>query len=102
MDKLDKKYRTATYAGLSALIFLTYYRIRFFSFVNFDDPSYVTANPVVLAGFTRDSFLEAFTGIISSNWHPVTILSHMLDYQLFGLNSGLHHLALKNTITNFF
>ncbi|MCJ7772589.1 MAG: tetratricopeptide repeat protein, partial [Desulfobacterales bacterium] len=27
------------------------------------------------------------------NWHPLTWLSHMLDYQLYGLNPGNHHIT---------
>ena len=34
----------------------------------------------------------AFTSGYASNWHPLTWISHMLDYQLFGLNPGAHHL----------
>jgi len=25
------------------------------------------------------------------NWHPLTMLSHMLDWQLAGLDPGWHH-----------
>lgn len=28
---------------------------------------------------------------MANNWHPVTLLSHMLDVQLFGLNAAGHH-----------
>jgi tetratricopeptide (TPR) repeat protein len=30
---------------------------------------------------------------VLSNWHPVTMMSHMLDCQLYGLNAGGHHLT---------
>jgi Flp pilus assembly protein TadD len=33
----------------------------------------------------------AFGHTISHNWQPLTVLSHMLDCQLFGLNPGGHH-----------
>src|SRR5439155_6503836 len=29
----------------------------------------------------------------ASNWHPLTWLSHMLDYQLFGAHPAGHHLT---------
>ncbi|MHC4222036.1 MAG: tetratricopeptide repeat protein, partial [Planctomycetota bacterium] len=35
----------------------------------------------------------AFTTGYATNWHPVTWLSHMLDYQLFALKAGGHHLV---------
>ena len=41
------------------------------------------------------------------NWHPLTWLSHMLDYQLYGLNPAGHHLTnvafhLANILLIFF
>ena len=30
---------------------------------------------------------------ISANWHPLTWLSHMLDWSLFGANASGHHLV---------
>jgi len=56
-----------------------------------DDDDYVTANMHVRSGFTRANLTWAFTSFDMSNWHPVTWLSHMLDCQLFGLNSGAQH-----------
>src|SRR6266699_3802078 len=62
-------------------------------FVNFDDPKYVTSNPMVQRGLSREGLRWAFTNTHAANWHPLTWLSHMLDVQLFGLNPGLHHLT---------
>ncbi len=61
-------------------------------FINYDDPDYVTANPQVLAGLNWESVKWAFCNPVSGNWHPVTMLSHMLDCQLFGLNPWGPHL----------
>ncbi len=61
-------------------------------FINFDDPGYVTNNPVVKGGITAAGVAWAFTTTAMSNWHPVTWLSHMTDVQLFGLNPAGHHL----------
>ena len=60
-------------------------------FVNYDDDTYVYENPAVAAGITRAGIVWAFTHFYSSNWHPLTWLSHMLDCQLYGLNPGGHH-----------
>ena len=62
-------------------------------FVNFDDPTYVTDNPTVQAGLTWPGVIYAFTANVSSNWHPLTMLSHMLDCQVFGLKAWGHHLT---------
>ncbi len=60
-------------------------------FVNFDDPDYVTMNPYVQAGLKPVSLAWAFTGVYSSNWHPMTWISHMLDCQLYALQPPGHH-----------
>ena len=60
-------------------------------FVNYDDPEYVLENPAVNKGLAVSGMLWAFTQIHSSNWHPITWISHMLDCQWFGLNPAGHH-----------
>ena len=64
-----------------------------FDFINYDDPVYVTDNPVVQSGFTWKGLQWAFTTIEVANWHPLTWFSHMLDVSLFGMNPGFHHLV---------
>ncbi len=70
-----------------------YGQVRGFDFVNIDDREYITANAVVRAGMSSAGLAWALTADYAGNWFPVTWLSHMLDYQLFGLDSGLHHLT---------
>src|SRR3712207_4811454 len=62
----------------------------FNEFVSFDDPYYVTENPVVRQGLTLEGARWAFTTTHFANWLPVTWLSHMLDVQLFGLDPRGH------------
>ena len=31
--------------------------------------------------------------IVDGNWHPLTMISHMLDWNLFGANASGHHLV---------
>jgi tetratricopeptide (TPR) repeat protein len=64
-------------------------------FVNYDDPEYVTSNSHVQGGFTWENLKWAFsTGPgHASNWHPVTWLSHMLDYSRFKDHAAGHHLV---------
>jgi protein O-mannosyl-transferase len=75
-------------------------------FVNYDDPDYVTSNLHVQSGLTWQSTAWAFTSGHASNWHPLTWLSHMLDWQLFNKNAGGHHLVslafhIANTLLLF-
>ena len=61
-------------------------------FVNVDDPDYVTRNPHVLAGLTWPGIHWALgSSYPSSNWHPLTWLSHMVDVQIYGRNPAGHH-----------
>jgi tetratricopeptide (TPR) repeat protein len=62
-----------------------------FDFVVFDDDKYVTGNPTVLRGFSREGLGWAFANTAVSAWHPLTWYSHMLDAQLFGDWPGGHH-----------
>ncbi|MGA2967407.1 MAG: tetratricopeptide repeat protein, partial [Terriglobales bacterium] len=63
-----------------------------YSFVIFDDRDYVTGNLRIQGGLDWSTFKWAFTSTEKANWHPLTWLSHALDYQLFALNPAGHHL----------
>jgi protein O-mannosyl-transferase len=60
-------------------------------FVNYDDDRYVTENPHVRNGVTWDTITWAFSAMEQGNWHPLTWLSHALDYQMFHQNATGHH-----------
>ena len=62
-----------------------------YPFLTFDDQRYVTENWHVQAGLRWESVEWAFTTYDAANWHPLTWLSHALDWQLFGKNSAGHH-----------
>jgi protein O-mannosyl-transferase len=78
-------------AGVAALVLAALWPVGQNGFVVFDDGEYVTQNPWVLAGLTWRGVGWAFGSFHSSNWHPLTWLSHMLDVELFGLDAGWHH-----------
>src|SRR6185369_8592901 len=79
-------------AALVAVTFLAYFAVRSYGFVDYDDGDYVNGNPHVDTGLTWANLKWAFTTGHASNWHPLTWVSHMLDYQLFGPHIGAHHL----------
>jgi tetratricopeptide (TPR) repeat protein len=62
-------------------------------FINLDDKEYITENNHVQSGLNKESIQWAVTAVVSSNWHPLTMLSHMLDWSLFGDNASGHHLV---------
>jgi protein O-mannosyl-transferase len=77
-----------------------------YGYVNYDDADYVSANLHVQGGLKWDNLVWAFSSGHASNWHPLTWLSHTLDYQIFGEFVGGQHLMsvglhLANTILLF-
>ena len=94
MDRVYNTRHTVLIAVLlSAVTLATFWPVTRFEFVYFDDPEYITTNPMVRDGLTWDGLTWAFGTFYAANWHPATWLSHMLDVQLFGMRAGGHHLA---------
>jgi protein O-mannosyl-transferase len=71
---------------------LVYWQITGHEFVSYDDTDYVTTNPHVQAGLSAGGWAWVWHSDVARNWHPLTMLSHMLDCQLYGLHAGWHHL----------
>ncbi len=70
-----------------------YWQVRNHEFLIWDDNFYVTENRHVLTGLNLENISWSLTSRHAFNWHPLTWLSHMLDIQLYGMNSGSHHLT---------
>jgi tetratricopeptide (TPR) repeat protein len=78
---------------LALVTLALYWPVTGFDFTNYDDPVYILENTHVQSGFTGENIIWAFTSGYASNWHPLTWLSHMLDFQLYGLKPGGHHFS---------
>ena len=90
---LTGKMRTALFCVLLAAATIALYSpVVGHSFVVFDDHDYVVANSHIHAGLKWSTLRWAFTTTAAANWHPLTWLSHALDYQLFAMNPAGHHL----------
>jgi len=79
--------------GLIAIIAIVFGQSVHHGFVNYDDNTYVYENPRITRGLSVDSLRWAFSHVHSSNWHPLTTISHILDCQLYSLDAGGHHLT---------
>ena len=62
-------------------------------FINFDDPRLITENSHVQNGLNSESIKWALTDSHLEYWHPLTWLSIILNWQLFGANASGHHLV---------
>jgi len=78
-------------AVLAGITWLVFGQTVAHQFVTYDDPQYVYENAKIAAGLSPESVLWAFTHTVGGNWHPLTVISHMLDCQLYGLQPAGHH-----------
>ncbi|MBI5631195.1 MAG: tetratricopeptide repeat protein [Elusimicrobia bacterium] len=79
--------------ALFGLCLALFHPVLGFGFVNFDDGLYVAQNPFTASGLTFSGLRWAFTRFHGGNWYPLTLLSHMWDVQIYGLNPAGHHLS---------
>ncbi len=92
---------------LAVSTLVVYWPVTGHEFVNYDDTDYVTANSYVQAGLSAKGLAWVWRSEVARNWHPVTMLSHMLDCQLYGIKPGGHHVTsllfhIANTLLLFF
>src|SRR4051794_767388 len=78
-------------ALLVVAIIAVFAQVTKFDFVSVDDFEYVRDNDAVNTGLSWEGFKWAFHNNVAGNWHPVTMLSHMLDCTIYGVVPGAHH-----------
>ena len=83
---------------LIIITFAAFWEVRHHEFLNFDDNRYVYDNPNIREGLTWKSIQWAFsTGLLSNYqgelWIPVTHISHLISFDLFGMDPSGHHLV---------
>jgi len=76
---------------LTAAVLAVYGPALHCGFIEFDDTDYVTHNGHIQHGLNWAAIQWAFTTDHCANWHPLTWLSHLVDFQLYGLNPAGHH-----------
>lgn len=90
---MSKKNKYLIIILLIAASFVAYNQIICNSFIALDDPEHITKNNNIQSGFNRESIVWAFTAVVNGHWHPMTMLSHTLDWSLFGTNPSGHHIV---------
>lgn len=91
---------------LAVAVIAVYAPVAHYDFIALDDAQYVRDNGNINGGFTGAGIKWVFENVVAGNWHPVTMLTHMADCQVYGLNAGGHHftnvlLHLANTLLLF-
>jgi protein O-mannosyl-transferase len=84
-----KYYLAGLVSFLTFIIYLTALRN---GFVEFDDNLYIYDNPHIRT-LNLTFFQWSFSDFYAANWHPLTWISHALDYAIWGLNPLGHHLT---------
>jgi Flp pilus assembly protein TadD len=92
---------------LIVLAFASYWRVQHYNFLAYDDQLYVTENYQIQSGINWKLVIDSFEDTRTGHWHPLTMLSHALDWQIYGGNAGGHHrtniiIHVINTILLFF
>jgi len=92
---------------LVVIILATYWQLPSHELLPFDDYGYITKNTHVHEGITWKNIVWTFSSTDFGYWHPLTWMSHMLAFQVFGLKFGMHHLInlflhISNTLLLFF
>ncbi len=93
-------------ASLLLVTFLTYLPVLKCGFINFDDDVYVTNQPKLQLGLSGPGLHWAWTKVVSANWHPLTLMSLLMDHDLYRLEPWGYHLTnlllhLANTLLVF-
>ncbi|MGO9246626.1 MAG: tetratricopeptide repeat protein [Verrucomicrobiia bacterium] len=89
-----------TFISLTLIIttVYVYLPVRHNGFVNLDDDVIVTGNPNIQGGLTWQSVHWALTAGLNPDapnadyWRPLSLLSHAVDIEFFGLRPAGHHL----------
>jgi tetratricopeptide (TPR) repeat protein len=80
-------------ALLAAAVALLYGRVATFQLVHYDDLEYLMKTPHVQQGLSWAGIRWAFLQTQVANWHPLTILSYLLDDQFWGFSARAFHLT---------
>ena len=93
LEESNKTLQIALCVFLVIATLAVYLQIQSHEYLIYDDAEYVTKNWRVQSGLTLESVKWAFTTGHFANWHPVTWLSHIIDFELYGPNPAGHHLV---------
>jgi lipoprotein NlpI len=88
----EKKVKYGLAASVAVVVFIVYLATLQNEFVEWDDSKYVIGNTHIRS-FDTAFFRWAFFDFYAANWHPLTWISHALDYAIWGLKPLGHHLT---------
>jgi Flp pilus assembly protein TadD len=78
---------------LAAVTMVAFRGVRNNDFLTYDDNYYVSQNRHVQQGVTTQGIAWAFTTFQQGNWHPLTWISHMVDWSIYSNNPAGHYIT---------
>ncbi len=90
---MRQRYKYLIILLLVAASLMAFGRVAGNGFIALDDPEHITENRHIQTGFSGENIAWAFTAVVNGHWHPMTMLSHALDWSLFGANPAGHHVV---------
>lgn len=73
------------------IVTIVFWETQYYGFFVADDDAYVVDNPIVRQGLTAENAATVFSRFEISNYHPLTMVSLMLDTSAFGSSAAVHH-----------
>ena len=78
---------------LAVVTVLAFQGVRSNDFLTYDDNYYISQNQQIQQGLTMPSIEWAFTTFYQGNWHPLTWITHIVDWSFYGKDPAGHHMA---------
>ena len=78
---------------LMAVVLALYWPVTGYDFIAMDDHMYVIDNPDIQRGLSWQGISWAMTTLYTSNWHPLTWLSLLADFEFYGMNAAGYHVT---------
>ena len=89
-----ERYAAPAVCGLLVLAsWLVFGQTLHYGFVNYDDNVYVYENKAIAGGLSTAGIGWAVTTAHGNQWAPLTWISYLVDYQLYGLKPWGYHLT---------
>lgn len=78
------------------VVSLIYTKVIRYGLVGYDDNIYLNSS-LISSGIKLTSVFKSFVSVINDNWSPITVLSLMVDSQLYGVH-GIYGFHISNIV----
>lgn len=93
MLRVKKYCAVMAFLLLASIVLALYWPVAGYDFIALDDYLYVVENGDIQKGLSPQGIWWAMTTLHTTNWHPLTWLFLMADYELYGLRAPGYHVS---------